>query len=71
MDDPTPQLQARARAGDANAFGAVFDACARSACCGTAGEDLQYEWPLGSAPALCYVRVGVTSFAWLCYYLLT
>jgi RNA polymerase sigma factor (sigma-70 family) len=30
MDDPTPQLRARARAGDANAFGSVFDACARS-----------------------------------------
>ena len=30
MDDPTPQLRARARAGDAEAFGAVFDACAKS-----------------------------------------
>ena len=30
MDDPTPQLRARARAGDADAFGAVFDACAKS-----------------------------------------
>jgi RNA polymerase sigma factor (sigma-70 family) len=30
VDDPTPRLRARARAGDADAFGAVFDACARS-----------------------------------------
>ena len=30
MDDPTPQLRARARAGDADAFGSVFDACAKS-----------------------------------------
>jgi RNA polymerase sigma-70 factor (ECF subfamily) len=30
VDDPTPQLRARARAGDADAFGAVFDACAKS-----------------------------------------
>ncbi|HEY3882522.1 MAG TPA: RNA polymerase sigma factor [Trebonia sp.] len=30
MDDPTAQLRARARAGDADAFGAVFDACAQS-----------------------------------------
>ncbi len=30
MDDPTAQLRARARAGDADAFGAVFDACAKS-----------------------------------------
>ena len=30
MDDRTPQLRARARAGDADAFGAVFDACAKS-----------------------------------------
>lgn len=30
MDDPTPQLRARARAGDADAFGAVPDACAKS-----------------------------------------
>jgi len=30
VDDPTSQLRARARAGDADAFGAVFDACARS-----------------------------------------
>ena len=30
MDDPTPQLRARARAGDPDAFGAVFDACAKS-----------------------------------------
>lgn len=29
VNDPTPQLRARARAGDADAFGAVFDACAR------------------------------------------
>jgi len=29
VDDPTPQLRARARAGDADAFGAV-DACAKS-----------------------------------------
>ena len=30
MNDPTPQLRARARAGDADAFGTVFDACAKS-----------------------------------------
>lgn len=30
MNDPTPQLRARAQAGDADAFGAVFDACAKS-----------------------------------------
>ena len=30
MDDPTAQLRAQARAGDADAFGAVFDACAKS-----------------------------------------
>jgi RNA polymerase sigma-70 factor (ECF subfamily) len=30
VNDPTPQLRARARAGDADAFGAVFDACAKS-----------------------------------------
>jgi RNA polymerase sigma factor (sigma-70 family) len=30
VDDPTPQLRARARAGDADAFSAVFDACAKS-----------------------------------------
>src|ERR1700735_1939345 len=30
VDDPTSQLRARARAGDADAFGAVFDACAKS-----------------------------------------
>jgi RNA polymerase sigma factor (sigma-70 family) len=30
VDDPTPQLRARVRAGDADAFGAVFDACAKS-----------------------------------------
>lgn len=30
MDDPTWQLRARARAGDADAFAAVFDACATS-----------------------------------------
>ncbi len=30
VDDPTPQLRSRARAGDADAFGAVFDACAKS-----------------------------------------
>src|SRR3984957_8638970 len=30
MDDPTTQLRAQARAGDADAFGAVFDACAKS-----------------------------------------
>ena len=30
MDDPTAQLRALARAGDADAFGAVFDACAKS-----------------------------------------
>ena len=30
MDDPTAQLRAQARAGDAEAFGAVFDACAKS-----------------------------------------
>jgi DNA-directed RNA polymerase specialized sigma24 family protein len=30
MDDPTAQLRARARAGDADAFGAVFDTCAKS-----------------------------------------
>jgi RNA polymerase sigma-70 factor (ECF subfamily) len=30
VDDPTPQLRAGARAGDADAFGAVFDACAKS-----------------------------------------
>jgi RNA polymerase sigma factor (sigma-70 family) len=30
VDDPTSQLRARARAGDAEAFGAVFDACAKS-----------------------------------------
>jgi RNA polymerase sigma factor (sigma-70 family) len=30
VDDPTPQLRARARAGDPDAFGAVFDACAKS-----------------------------------------
>ena len=30
MDDPTAQLRARARAGDADAFGAIFDACAKS-----------------------------------------
>jgi DNA-directed RNA polymerase specialized sigma24 family protein len=30
VDDPTPQLRARARAGDTDAFGAVFDACAKS-----------------------------------------
>lgn len=30
MDDPTAELRARVRAGDADAFGAVFDACARS-----------------------------------------
>jgi RNA polymerase sigma-70 factor (ECF subfamily) len=30
VDDPTPQLRLRARAGDADAFGAVFDACAKA-----------------------------------------
>jgi RNA polymerase sigma-70 factor (ECF subfamily) len=30
VDDPTPQLRARAKAGDADAFGMVFDACAKS-----------------------------------------
>ena len=30
MDDPTPDLRARVLAGDADAFGEVFDACARS-----------------------------------------
>jgi RNA polymerase sigma factor (sigma-70 family) len=30
MDDPTAQLRAQARAGDADAFGTVFDACAKS-----------------------------------------
>jgi RNA polymerase sigma-70 factor, ECF subfamily len=30
VDDPTPQLRAGARAGGADAFGAVFDACAKS-----------------------------------------
>jgi RNA polymerase sigma factor (sigma-70 family) len=30
MDDPTAQLRAKARAGDADAFGAVFDVCAKS-----------------------------------------
>jgi RNA polymerase sigma factor (sigma-70 family) len=30
VNDPTPELRARARAGDADAFGAVFDACAKS-----------------------------------------
>jgi RNA polymerase sigma factor (sigma-70 family) len=30
VDDPTPRLRARARAGDPDAFGAVFDACAKS-----------------------------------------
>jgi len=30
VNDPTPQLRARARAGDADAFGTVFDACAKS-----------------------------------------
>ena len=30
VDDPTAQLRARARAGDADAFGAIFDACAKS-----------------------------------------
>jgi RNA polymerase sigma factor (sigma-70 family) len=30
VDDPTGQLRARARTGDADAFGAVFDACAKS-----------------------------------------
>jgi RNA polymerase sigma factor (sigma-70 family) len=30
VEDPTAQLRARARAGDADAFGAVFDACAKS-----------------------------------------
>jgi RNA polymerase sigma-70 factor (ECF subfamily) len=30
VDDPTAELRARARAGDADAFGAVFDACAKS-----------------------------------------
>ena len=30
VDDPTSQLRAGARAGDADAFGAVFDACAKS-----------------------------------------
>jgi RNA polymerase sigma factor (sigma-70 family) len=30
VDDPTSQLRARARAGDADAFGAVFDACAKA-----------------------------------------
>jgi RNA polymerase sigma factor (sigma-70 family) len=30
VGDPTSQLRARARAGDADAFGAVFDACAKS-----------------------------------------
>jgi RNA polymerase sigma factor (sigma-70 family) len=30
VDDPTPRLRAGARAGDADAFGAVFDACAKS-----------------------------------------
>jgi RNA polymerase sigma-70 factor (ECF subfamily) len=30
VDDPTSQLRGRARAGDADAFGAVFDACAKS-----------------------------------------
>jgi RNA polymerase sigma-70 factor, ECF subfamily len=30
MDDPTAQLRAQARAGDTDAFGAVFDACAKS-----------------------------------------
>ena len=30
MEDRTPQLRARARAGDADAFGAIFDVCAKS-----------------------------------------
>jgi RNA polymerase sigma-70 factor (ECF subfamily) len=30
VNDPTSQLRDRARAGDADAFGAVFDACAKS-----------------------------------------
>jgi len=30
VDDPTPQLRLRARAGDADAFSAVFDACAKA-----------------------------------------
>jgi RNA polymerase sigma factor (sigma-70 family) len=30
VNDPTAQLRARARAGDADAFGAIFDACAKS-----------------------------------------
>jgi len=30
VDDPTPELRARVLAGDAEAFGEVFDACARS-----------------------------------------
>jgi RNA polymerase sigma-70 factor (ECF subfamily) len=30
VNDPTPQLRARVRAGDADAFGAVFAACAKS-----------------------------------------
>jgi RNA polymerase sigma factor (sigma-70 family) len=30
VNDPTQQLRARARAGDADAFGAIFDACAKS-----------------------------------------
>jgi RNA polymerase sigma factor (sigma-70 family) len=30
VDDPTPGLRALARAGDADAFGAIFDACAKS-----------------------------------------
>jgi RNA polymerase sigma factor (sigma-70 family) len=30
MDDPTAQLRAQARAGDAEAFGVVFDECAKS-----------------------------------------
>ncbi len=30
MDDPTPELRLRVLAGDADAFGAVFDVCARS-----------------------------------------
>jgi RNA polymerase sigma factor (sigma-70 family) len=30
VNDPTAQLRTRARAGDADAFGAVFDACAKS-----------------------------------------
>jgi RNA polymerase sigma-70 factor (ECF subfamily) len=30
MDDPAAQLRSRARAGDADAFGALFDACAKS-----------------------------------------